>query len=616
MKLKNKLLIPALILTFVSIFSYAIKRDTYPKPSPNLYLGENNKLLNIVEQSVDTKKIVEILIGSYYHPSGEEEYLKNAILELSKKILVKDKRWVNIYKEYSNLRLTPFQERFAIQNNDGQLNFSMTSDYLSSLVIRLPATGKYIGKDFSVAVQAHLDMVLDHEDGLKGDELRKLYFNGIPTVVDSEGWLKSEGKQRSIGADNITGVAELITFMLSPELERPALELVFTSGEEADWHLEKHHGRSYLFGARFGNLQLTSKVLLNVDSSDGPGSATMGSVGGDIQTVKSTFPAQTVNADEIIYDLEISGLKGGHSGKDIHKNRKNALLVLSKILVDQPVKLIHMEAGAASKSKIPSQAKAKFVLTSKAISKEKLESDLSKKFVLLLNANDEVAGPSEDSPSVNEQVQLKLENVTNKTIHGFKSLSGQDSKQILSMLATTKNRVFKYKNNGHFPHGLKSSFNYSIFRLNNDLNESQFDLQIDILARSLVLSEFDELEAYLSAHIKNYFPAKLTRVMGWPAWEVDLDTNWLAQLVKSKMPFISSIKATNGGLEANMILHNHHTNLGVSMPLGAVSLAVGPKIEGKHSYREKILTPTINESFTQTKSILKVVAEELVLKQQ
>ena len=180
-----------------------------------------------------------------------------------------------------------------------------------NVLIRKPAAKGCEDKP-GICLQGHLDMVAAADPGIQHDWENE----GIKLIRNGD-WLSADGT--TLGADD--GVALALSFALFTDesLKNPPLEILLTTNEEVGMDSVKNADLSYL----------KSKYLYNLDS--GPeGFFTIGCCGG--ATLEALIPNETETAKGNIYTLTVCGLKGGHSGVDIHFERANAINLTGKIL--------------------------------------------------------------------------------------------------------------------------------------------------------------------------------------------------------------------------------------------------------------------------------------------
>ncbi len=186
-------------------------------------------------------------------------------------------------------------------------------DAIGNVIVRKPATPGREKAPITV-LQAHVDMVCEKNEATKHD------FTKDPIQVWRDGDLL-RAKGTTLGADNGIGVASAMAVMAAKDIPHGPLEFLITIDEETG-----------LTGA--GNLQpglLKGKYFLNLDSEE-EGDLTIGCAGG-LDTVATRKMKQVpVAAGARPYRLKVLGLKGGHSGVEIHQGRGNALRILGQIL--------------------------------------------------------------------------------------------------------------------------------------------------------------------------------------------------------------------------------------------------------------------------------------------
>ncbi len=215
-------------------------------------------------------------------------------------------------------------------------------DGAGNLILKKPASPGS-EKSPGVILQGHLDMVCQANSGTVHDFER----DPISTVV-KDGWVVAENT--TLGADNGIGVALALAALEEPDLMHPAMEVLLTINEECG-----------MDGARNlapGTLQ--GSTLINMDSEEW-GHFYLGCAGGVDVEVRSDCEQETVPADYALVRFEVSGLRGGHSGIDIHLGRGNAIKLLGEALRDlsahTDVRLIEMKGGTA-RNAIPREAYA------------------------------------------------------------------------------------------------------------------------------------------------------------------------------------------------------------------------------------------------------------------
>jgi dipeptidase D len=138
-----------------------------------------------------------------------------------------------------------------------------------------------------------------------------------PRVVD--GWVKASGT--TLGADCGIGIAAQMAVLTSTTIKHGPLECLITVDEET--------GLTGAFALKPGFM--TGSVLLNLDSED-EGEIFIGCAGGIDTIATFSYEMETIPENFSALKFSVSGLLGGHSGDDIHKNRGNANKILTRFM--------------------------------------------------------------------------------------------------------------------------------------------------------------------------------------------------------------------------------------------------------------------------------------------
>lgn len=206
--------------------------------------------------------------------------------------------------------ISDFLVAFAIENR-----LEVIQDRYLNIIIKKPA---YPGYEHlpAVILQGHMDMVCEKNNDCDHD------FSKDPIRLKIDGdMIYAEGT--TLGADNGIAVAYMLSVLSSKEARHPSIEALFTVGEEGS-----------MVGA--GNLDadyLSGRLMINLDAEK-EGRLTVSSAGGAAAKLVIDARLEELPAGWIGYRVSVKGLKGGHSGGDINKNRANANKLLSRILYD------------------------------------------------------------------------------------------------------------------------------------------------------------------------------------------------------------------------------------------------------------------------------------------
>ena len=223
-------------------------------------------------------------------------------------------------------------------------------DACGNVVVRKPASPGASGPP--VVLQAHLDMVCEKRQGHGHD----FTTDPIIPVLDGE-WVQAAGT--SLGADNGIGLAAALAILEDGSLRHPALELVATVEEEVG-----------LKGASLITAEgVAGRRLINLDAED-EDVLLVGCAGGiEVSTTRALPCLPVVMADGESIRIVVEGLRGGHSGIDIHKGRANALSVLAisieGLLAARSDLFIGGLAGGTKSNAIPRDAHAEVLVANK-----------------------------------------------------------------------------------------------------------------------------------------------------------------------------------------------------------------------------------------------------------
>ena len=178
-------------------------------------------------------------------------------------------------------------------------------DAADNIVMRKPAFPGMENRK-GVILQAHMDMVPQKTPESK----HNFETDPIQPYVDGE-WVKARGT--TLGADNGLGVASIMAVMEDKTLKHGPVEALITADEETG-----------MFGANaLPTGELNGDILLNLDSETW-GKFVIGSAGGIDVTATLNYKEADTDPDDVAVRVTLKGLRGGHSGLEIHEGRANA----------------------------------------------------------------------------------------------------------------------------------------------------------------------------------------------------------------------------------------------------------------------------------------------------
>jgi len=229
------------------------------------------------------------------------------------------------------------------------LKLKVREDRVGSLVIEVPATRGHEAA-LPTVLQGHLDMVCEKNSGVvhdfDNDPIRLL----LDSSADGKQFVRADGT--TLGADNGIGVSLALAAATDPACVHGPLEILCTIDEESGMTGAKAITPEFLRGRR----------MINLDSEEDD-AIYIGCAGGTDTTLSWSLGASAPPRDAEICRVAIAGLRGGHSGCDIHLNRGSAIALLIQTLhaVHEPTLQLAAISGGSKRNAIPREAAATIV---------------------------------------------------------------------------------------------------------------------------------------------------------------------------------------------------------------------------------------------------------------
>lgn len=248
-------------------------------------------------------------------------------------------------------RVSNFLLNFAKERN-----LEAYQDEALNIIIKKPGTTGYENAN-SVIIQGHMDMVCVKSKGSNHD------FSKDPIEMMVKGDIL-RANNTTLGGDDGIAVAYALAILDSFDIKHPPLEVVITTSEETG-----------MDGAMaLKNEHLQGKTLLNLDSEE-EGIFLVSCAGGANMNI--TFKLEKEKNTGKGLDIKISGLKGGHSGMEIIKQRANAIKLLGRILYEcngkANIRLSNIHGGTKHNA-IPNEAEAAILTENVEQTKKIIES--------------------------------------------------------------------------------------------------------------------------------------------------------------------------------------------------------------------------------------------------
>ena len=447
------------------------------------------------------------------------------------------------------------------------------TDHAGNILMRKPASP---GRESApvVALQAHIDMVpqpLEGRDWTHDPVTVRLVPRGEDSEFPDAALLKADGT--SLGADCGIGACTMLALLAGDE-PSPALECLFTVDEETGMH-----GANAL---RTGWLK--AKYMLNLDA-ESEGVLMTACAGAVDLTARFRYGLTTVIPDgDQAVKLSLSGLRGGHSGMDIHMGRGNACKLMCRFLkhavVNFEARLSSFNAGSL-RNAIPRTAEAVITVPGEIVD-EVIEE------VAYYNAlfRDELRG-------IDDGVNFSA----GRCAAPASLMPEEIQDDILNTLEAVHDGVFRYSPD--IPGLVETSSNLASVSTRFITDSKQPAGETEVLC--LVRSQGEEMKRWLASSIQSTFLLGGARVefgSSYPGWELSPGSGLLSRAkdVWSKTfgdkPVVTGVHC---GLECGVI-----SSLYPHMDI----LSVGPTIHHPHSPNESVEIESVGHFWTFIRALL------------
>ncbi|BBB31722.1 dipeptidase D [Thermotomaculum hydrothermale] len=414
-------------------------------------------------------------------------------------------------------------------------------DSIGNVVVIKPADSGYENKP-TVILQGHIDMVCEKNKDTEHD------FSKDPIKLKVEGdWLTADGT--TLGADNGIGVAAALAILEDKDFKTGRIEALFTIDEET--------GLTGAFNLDPSNL--TGKILINLDSEE-EGAIYIGCAGGRDTKFTMFVSEEAPTFEETGLEVKLTGLKGGHSGLNIHEGRGNAIKMAARILFELKksvsYKIASFDAGDKHNA-IPRECVFKIALNKNAVG---LAKSIIESMAKKLQNEFKIVEPD-------FTYEIKDSNLP-ETTADFAS-----TEEMVNLLMTIPHGVLMMS---AAVEGLvETSTNLAVAKLQDDIFE--------VLAshRSSIASAIDWVGDMHRA-IGEIFGTEVEQDEGYPGWTPNPDSEVLKlarESFKKVLGYEPEVKAIHAGLECGIISEKCG---------GLDAISFGPTIEGAHSPDERV----------------------------
>ncbi len=427
-------------------------------------------------------------------------------------------------------------------------------DELNNVIIIKPATPGYENSE-PVILQGHIDMVCQQEPGLPKDMTK----DGLNLAVDGDN-IYAIGT--TLGGDDGIAVAMSLAILDANDIPHPRLEVMLTVDEETG-----------MYGAAGIDVSpIKGKTLLNIDSEE-EGIFTVSCAGG--ARANCFLPIKRENAVGEAVRIEISGLKGGHSGVEIDKGRANANILMGRIfslMAPDSFRIISLAGGSADNA-IPFRCLAEVLGDKEEIiaAAAKAETIFKKEY-----------RNTDAGVSVTTEITARGEHLV---------LDAESCQKVCDALVLVPNGIRAMSSD--IPGLVETSLNLGILKLEDE------QLRMSFAVRSSVGSRKEMIKAKLCAALR-VLGGKVEITGDYPAWEYRADSplrERMIEVYRRQYGAEPEVLAIHAGLECGL--------LSDKIPdLDCVSF--GPNLKDIHTTKETMSISSVQRVW---KFLLEVLKE-------
>lgn len=430
-------------------------------------------------------------------------------------------------------------------------NIECHTDEVGNVLLRKPATKGYENR-MGLIMQSHIDMVPQKNS----DKVFDFTKDPIEAYIDGE-WVTANGT--TLGADNGMGAAAALAVMESVNENHGLIEAFFTIDEEA--------GMTGAFGLKPGFLK--GDILLNLDSED-EGELYVGCAGGSDIIAEMPFSCEAVPAGMTAVQIDVKGLKGGHSGMEAILQRANSNKILARIIYNLTKTFgarLNAINGGNMRNAIPREGNAVVVVPA---DKQKAAIDS------IVEMGKEIA---QEYIAVDENICVTA--AAGPAVSCVMDMPSQN--RIINAIYAVENGVVRMSD--AMPGLVESSSNIGIVTTEEKAVKAIF------LVRSSGRTQKRDLINRIVATFE-LAGAKVSVVDGYEGWQPNMNSPILKsmqQLYKDIWGVTPEIKAVHAGLECGII--------GGTYPKMDM-ISFGPTIRFPHSPDEKVHIASVDKFYT------------------
>jgi len=435
-------------------------------------------------------------------------------------------------------------------------------------------------QDGGVILQGHLDMVNVKKNESKHD----FEYEGLELVVDGD---YVYAKDTTLGGDDGIAVAYALAILESDTISHPALEVILTVDEEIG-----------LLGAAGIDISGTkSKYMINIDS-DADNVLWAGCAGGMTSVCKIPLSKECFTGIRAI--VKVSGLRGGHSGGEIDKERGNACIMLGRVLYNLKricLFSIYDISGGLKDNAIPREAKATIILDMKSqyfVDESALDDASNDYKKTKLNDISEMVFKmnqmlKEEYLISDNDVSVSIEIVSEQYEETYDNMS---TEQILLFLMNVPNGVQNMSKNIE---GLvETSLNLGVLKIEEDTMIAHFSVRSSVESRKKALG--DRLK-----YLTEFIGGDYSYSGDYPEWNFKVDSTLrsvMSGVYKKLFGETPQIAAIHAGLECGYFSEKR-PELDI--------ISCGPNIFDIHTTEERISILSVEKVYKFLIEVLKEI---------
>ena len=438
-----------------------------------------------------------------------------------------------------------------------QHNLEAIVDTIGNVILRKKAYPGYEGRP-SVALQGHMDMVCVKTEESDHD------FATDPIILERDGDIL-RAKDTTLGGDNGIAVAMAMDILSDKKAKHGPLEAIFTVSEET--------GLTGAFNIEKDLIQ--SRLLINLDSEE-EGVLYIGCAGGIEVDASLEADMQAIPSGYEGFTLTASGLLGGHSGGEIHKQRANAIKAVARALSAVETKMLYSATGGSKRNVIPSVCTIGF------------------------------ASPLSDIKSIEQAIGTCAKELQEEYAISDPGITLVLAKADLPKKATSAQQSEAFIRSLYIaPHGVdamsmtikgivETSSNLAILAFSDGV------FSVTSSHRSSILSSRDDIARRMGEAMKSG-GSSVEYVGAYPSWKPNPDsalTKFCAKAYEEYAGKKPEITAIHAGLECGIIN---------SRVPGMDSVSFGPNMYDVHSVKERLSLSSVENIMGFTRHVLEII---------